>query len=285
MTTRKIKKLTTGQRTIDGAGVHLVRVLGHDTVMDYDPFLMLDSFDSHNPTDYIKGFPIHPHRGIETISYLVQGEMTHQDSLGNKGTIRSGESQWMTAGSGIMHQEMPQASKHMLGVQLWLNLPQKEKMTDPTYFDITGNMIGSKKTDNAIIHVLDHCSIFLLILGSYVPICIVLLPPELGWKLLGINLLLTVVGITLNAISLSRWEKLSLLMYVLMGWSVIIALPYLWKMLPADGLMLLVSGGLAYTIGIFFYADKKHKFMHSVWHLFVMTGSVLHYFFVLYFIL
>ena len=84
MTTRKIKKLTTGQRTIDGAGVHLVRVLGHDTVMDYDPFLMLDSFDSHNPTDYIKGFPIHPHRGIETISYLVQGEMTHQDSLGNK---------------------------------------------------------------------------------------------------------------------------------------------------------------------------------------------------------
>ena len=143
----------------------------------------------------------------------------------------------------------------------------------------------TNSTAKKIFQVLDHCSIFLLILGSYVPICIVLLPPELGWKLLGINLLLTVVGITLNAISLSRWEKLSLLMYVLMGWSVIIALPYLWKMLPADGLMLLVSGGLAYTIGIFFYADKKHKFMHSVWHLFVMTGSVLHYFFVLYFIL
>ena len=143
----------------------------------------------------------------------------------------------------------------------------------------------TNSTAKKIFQVLDHCSIFLLILGSYVPICIVLLPPELGWKLLGINLLLTVVGITLNAISLSRWEKLWLLMYVLMGWSVIIALPYLWKMLPADGLMLLVSGGLAYTIGIFFYADKKHKFMHSVWHLFVMTGSVLHYFFVLYFIL
>ena len=154
MTTRKIKKLTTGQRTIDGAGVHLVRVLGHDTVMDYDPFLMLDSFDSHNPTDYIKGFPIHPHRGIETISYLVQGEMTHQDSLGNKGTIRSGESQWMTAGSGIMHQEMPQASKHMLGVQLWLNLPQKEKMTDPTYFDITGNM-PTKTEDNVFIFLIE----------------------------------------------------------------------------------------------------------------------------------
>ena len=154
MTMRQIKKLTTGQQAIDGAGVHLTRVLGHDTIIDYDPFLMLDSFDSHNPADYIKGFPFHPHRGIETISYLVQGEMTHQDSLGNKGTIRSGESQWMTAGSGIMHQEMPQASKHMLGVQLWLNLPQKEKMTEPTYFDITGHMIGIKKTDTATIHVL-----------------------------------------------------------------------------------------------------------------------------------
>ena len=104
MTTRKIKKLTTGQRTIDGAGVQKKKKKKKKKKMDYDPFLMLDSFDSHNPTDYIKGFPIHPHRGIETISYLVQGEMTHQDSLGNKGTIRSGESQWMTAGSGIMHQ-------------------------------------------------------------------------------------------------------------------------------------------------------------------------------------
>lgn len=154
MATRKIKKLVTGQRAIDGAGVHLTRVLGPDTITDYDPFLMLDSFDSHNPADYIKGFPFHPHRGIETISYLVHGEMAHQDSLGNKGIIRGGESQWMTAGSGIMHQEMPQASKHMLGVQLWLNLPQGEKMTDPTYFDITGEMIGIKETANATVHVL-----------------------------------------------------------------------------------------------------------------------------------
>ena len=129
------------------------------------------------------------------------------------------------------------------------------------------------------------CLIFLLILGSYVPICLVLLPPELGWRLLGINLLLTVVGITLNAISLNKWKKLSLLLYVFMGWSVIIALPYLWRMLSADALTLLVSGGLAYTIGIFFYADKKHRFMHPVWHLFVMAGSALHYFFVLYFVL
>lgn len=133
--------------------------------------------------------------------------------------------------------------------------------------------------------ILDHCSIFLLILGSYVPICLVLLPPQLGWQLLGINLLLTIVGITLNTISLSRWQRLSLLMYVLMGWSVAIALPYLWQMLPVEGLSLLVSGGMAYTAGIVFYADKKHKFMHSVWHLFVLAGSTLHYFFVLYYVL
>lgn len=136
-----------------------------------------------------------------------------------------------------------------------------------------------------IFQILDHCSIFLLILGSYVPICLVLLPPQLGWQLLGINLLLTIVGITLNTISLSRWQRLSLLMYVLMGWSVAIALPYLWQMLPVEGLSLLVSGGMAYTAGIVFYADKKHKFMHSVWHLFVLAGSTLHYFFVLYYVL
>lgn len=141
--------------------------------------------------------------------------------------------------------------------------------------------------DNAkkIFQILDHCSIFLLILGSYVPICLVLLPPQIGWHLLGINLLLTIVGITLNAISLDKWNKLSLIMYVLMGWSVAIALPYLWRMLPVDGLTLLVSGGLAYTAGILFYVDRKHKFMHSVWHLFVLAGSILHYFFVLYYVL
>lgn len=143
----------------------------------------------------------------------------------------------------------------------------------------------TSRTAKKIFQVLDHCSIFLLILGSYVPICLVLLPPQLGWRLLGINLLLTVVGITLNAISLDKWKKLSLLMYVLMGWSVIIALPHLWQMLPVSGLTLLVSCGLAYTVGIFFYADRKHKFMHSVWHVFVMAGSALHYFFVLYFVL
>ena len=141
MTVRAIEKTGRGRATVDGAGVHLVRVLGNETVEDFDHFLMLDSFDSKNPPDYTKGFPMHPHRGIETITYIIEGEMDHQDSLGNKGAIRSGESQWMTAGSGIMHQEMPQPSDRMLGVQIWLNLPRADKMTNPVYFDIKKSMI------------------------------------------------------------------------------------------------------------------------------------------------
>lgn len=136
MTEKSVARVVRGQRTVDGAGVNLVRVLGSATVADFDPFLMLDSFDSRDPADYVKGFPMHPHRGIETVTYLVQGEILHEDSLGNKGVIADGGTQWMTAGSGILHQEMPQASPRMLGLQLWLNLPRKEKMTEPKYFDI-----------------------------------------------------------------------------------------------------------------------------------------------------
>lgn len=154
MAQRKIKKMVTGQRAVDGAGVHLVRVLGHDTVHDFDPFLMLDSFDSTNPEDYVAGFPFHPHRGIETITYLIEGEIEHEDNLGNKGTILGGQSQWMTAGSGIMHQEMPKASERMLGLQLWLNLPKEEKMTYPKYFDITGDMVAKKKIDGGVVRVI-----------------------------------------------------------------------------------------------------------------------------------
>lgn len=139
--TRQIKKKVTGYRTQDGAGVKLVRVLGHKTVEDYDPFLMLDSFDSRNPDDYIAGFPLHPHRGIETITYMSSGELNHKDSLGNKGVIRDGEVQWMTAGSGIMHEEMPQPVERMLGVQLWLNLPADEKMCPPAYHSIEADQI------------------------------------------------------------------------------------------------------------------------------------------------
>lgn len=139
-----IKKIIRGQKTIDGAGVHLVRVLSGGDAEEFDPFLMLDSFDSTDASDYVAGFPMHPHRGIETITYLIAGEIEHEDSLGNKGVIRSGETQWMTAGSGILHQEMPQKSQRMLGLQLWLNLPQAEKMTEPAYFSITEDMIAKK---------------------------------------------------------------------------------------------------------------------------------------------
>jgi len=131
-----IKKVITGGHTVDGAGVNLVRVFGYKETKDLDPFLMLDAFDSTDPNDYIKGFPWHPHRGIETITYLIEGDIEHGDNLGNKGSILDGDCQWMTAGSGIIHQEMPKSSPRMLGVQLWLNLPAKDKMTNPHYHEI-----------------------------------------------------------------------------------------------------------------------------------------------------
>ncbi len=139
--TREIKKIVTGNRTVDGAGVNLVRVIGHRDVEDFDPFLMFDAFDSVDPNDYIKGFPWHPHRGIETITYLIKGTMEHSDSMGNVGYINDGCCQWMTAGSGILHQEMPLESERMLGGQLWLNLPKQDKMTKPQYCDIREEMV------------------------------------------------------------------------------------------------------------------------------------------------
>lgn len=138
---RTIRKIVTGTTQYDGAGVKLVRVLGYHDTKDFDPFLMLDAFDSQDPEDYIKGFPWHPHRGIETITYLISGNIEHGDSLGNKGSILDGCCQWMTAGSGILHQEMPKASERMLGVQVWLNLPKQNKMSEPKYHDIEANMI------------------------------------------------------------------------------------------------------------------------------------------------
>ena len=151
---RDIVKEVRGQRAIDGAGVSLVRVLGNRDVYDFDPFLMLDSFDSTDPRDYTAGFPWHPHRGIETVTYLINGKIEHMDSLGNSGTIESGESQWMTAGSGIMHQEMPMASDRMLGFQLWLNLPKKDKMTTPAYLSITQEMIPLVASGKSTVRVL-----------------------------------------------------------------------------------------------------------------------------------
>lgn len=133
---RTVKTRVKGFRTTDGAGVSLVRVLGHQTTREFDPILMLDSFDSTNPDDYTAGFPMHPHRGIETISYLSRGNMVHRDTLGNEEAISDGEVQWMNAGSGILHEEKVPAAERLLGVQLWLNLPAEEKMSKPTYKSI-----------------------------------------------------------------------------------------------------------------------------------------------------
>ncbi|MFA5443333.1 MAG: pirin family protein [Bacilli bacterium] len=151
---RKIIRQVTGYKTTDGAGVNLVRVLSRNTVEDFDPILMLDSFDSTNPRDYIAGFPLHPHRGIETISYIYQGKMVHKDSLGNEDMITDGEVQWMTAGSGIMHEEKLPASERMLGVQLWLNLAAKDKMVAPAYLRITADSIKDVILPNGKLRVL-----------------------------------------------------------------------------------------------------------------------------------
>lgn len=151
---RKIKQQVNGFRTQDGAGVNLVRVLGNQTVEEYDPILMLDSFDSTNPDDYIGGFPMHPHRGIETISYIYRGQMVHRDSLGNEDSISDGEVQWMTAGSGILHEEKLPASERMLGVQLWLNLPAKDKMVAPAYHSIKNDEIEEIMFENGKLRLL-----------------------------------------------------------------------------------------------------------------------------------
>jgi hypothetical protein len=150
---RKVAKIVTGRRAVDGAGVHLVRVIGYHDTKDFDPFLMLDAFDSQNPADYVKGFPWHPHRGIETITYLISGDIEHGDSLGNSGSILDGDCQWMTAGSGIIHQEMPKASPRMLGAQLWLNLPAKDKMTDPLYGDIRRDQVPVIRENGSTVRI------------------------------------------------------------------------------------------------------------------------------------
>jgi hypothetical protein len=136
--TRKIRKIFKSQPTIEGAGVHLRRAFGFDEVPRFDPFLMLDDFRGDKPEHYLKGFPWHPHRGIETITYMLHGEVEHGDSLGNKGVIYPGDVQWMTAGSGIIHQEMPKGDPKGLmgGFQLWANLPAAQKMMDPRYRDV-----------------------------------------------------------------------------------------------------------------------------------------------------
>lgn len=151
---RTVTKTVRGMRTVDGAGVSLVRVLGPNTVEDFDPILMLDSFDSEDPDDYTAGFPLHPHRGIETVSYLYRGRMRHGDSLGNSDEITDGEVQWMCAGSGIMHEEAVPAAERLLGVQLWLNMPAKEKMSAPAYRKIARDAIREIPLEGGMLRLL-----------------------------------------------------------------------------------------------------------------------------------
>jgi redox-sensitive bicupin YhaK (pirin superfamily) len=152
---RKVKKLLERQLTMEGAGVKLKRVLGNDENSTLDPFLLLDHFGSDDPKDYIKGFPWHPHRGMETVTYMWTGEVEHGDSMGNKGVIKSGDVQWMTAGSGIIHQEMPKKYNGLMqGFQLWVNLPAKKKMTDPKYRGIEKQLSPIFQKDGAKIKVI-----------------------------------------------------------------------------------------------------------------------------------
>ncbi|MFW9925739.1 MAG: pirin family protein [Candidatus Thorarchaeota archaeon] len=145
---RRIKTVFKSKPTLEGAGVRLKRVFGYHETDLMDPFLLLDHFGSDNPDDYMKGFPWHPHRGIETITYMIEGKVKHEDSLGNAGTIETGDVQWMTAGSGIIHQEMPKGSDgRMMGFQLWANLPSSSKMMHPRYQEVKDSQIPEVETE------------------------------------------------------------------------------------------------------------------------------------------
>jgi redox-sensitive bicupin YhaK (pirin superfamily) len=150
MSIRPIKRIVESQPTMEGAGVKLRRAFGFGNTADFDPFLLLDDFRNERPEDYRAGFPWHPHRGIETITYVLAGTVEHGDSLGNRGTLGAGDVQWMTAGRGILHQEMPQgdAKGRMHGFQLWANLPASLKMTAPRYQDIPGAEIPEVVDDD-----------------------------------------------------------------------------------------------------------------------------------------
>ncbi len=150
MSLRPVKQIIQPKPTIEGAGVKLQRAFGFGKTKEFDPFLLLDDFRNDNPEDYLKGFPWHPHRGIETITYVLAGTVEHGDSLGNKGRMGAGDVQWMTAGSGILHQEMPKGDRdgRMHGFQLWANLPSSLKMTDPRYQDIPSSAIPEVTDDD-----------------------------------------------------------------------------------------------------------------------------------------
>jgi len=150
MSIRPIKRIVESKPTMEGAGVKLRRAFGFGSTEEFDPFLLFDDFRNDNPEDYLAGFPWHPHRGIETITYVLAGAVTHGDSLGNKGTLGAGDVQWMTAGSGILHQEMPRGDPkgRMHGFQLWANLPSSQKMTAPRYQDVVAGDVAEVTDDD-----------------------------------------------------------------------------------------------------------------------------------------
>ena len=150
MSIRAVKRIVQAKPTLEGAGVHLRRAFGFGNTSDFDPFLLLDDFRNDNPNDYLAGFPWHPHRGIETITYVLAGSVEHGDSLGNRGSLGAGDIQWMTAGSGILHQEMPKGDPkgRMHGFQLWANLPSSLKMTAPRYQDVSAADIPEVTDDD-----------------------------------------------------------------------------------------------------------------------------------------
>jgi quercetin 2,3-dioxygenase len=156
---RQVERLLPGQATRDGAGVRLTRLLTSDLQRRLDPFLMLDLFGTENPGDYIGGFPDHPHRGFETVTYMLQGRMRHRDSAGNTGLLAPGGVQWMTAGRGVIHSEMPEQQEGaMEGFQLWLNLPQRSKMCAPWYRDIAANEVPEWADPGCRVRVIaGHC--------------------------------------------------------------------------------------------------------------------------------
>ena len=140
---RGVSRVVRGMPTSDGAGVKLTRVIGQPRLQDLDPFLMLDEFGTDNPGDYIAGFPAHPHRGFETVTYMLDGRMRHKDNHGHEGVLGPGGVQWMTAGRGIVHSEMPEQQEgRMRGFQLWINLPARDKMTEPKYQEFSAEKLG-----------------------------------------------------------------------------------------------------------------------------------------------
>lgn len=152
---RVVRHLIRGERTSDGAGVRLTRLLGHETVEAADPFLMLDHFDTERADDYIGGFPSHPHRGFETVTYMLAGRMRHGDNKGHSGVIATGDVQWMTAGRGIIHSEMPEQEEGLMrGFQLWVNLPAQDKMTEARYQEIPAATIPVERRPGAAVKVI-----------------------------------------------------------------------------------------------------------------------------------